>query len=279
MIDVTIIILTFNSEATLGATLEKACQVSDDIHIVDSCSTDSTLEIAKSFCVNVVQHEFENYGEQRNWAIDNLPIKYPWELHLDSDEILTNELITEIERLKFSRPNGVDGYFVPRFVRFMGRTIRHGGMSPTWHMRLFRHGKGRCEGRKYDQHFFVNGKTKQLKNPMIDDNRMSLGEWISRHNRWASAEVEEIAGERKSADISAKLHGNPIERKRFLKEGYYSLPLFIRPFLLFIYRFIFRFGFLDGKKGLVFFVLQTFWFRFLVDAKLFEKRLNVNRER
>ncbi len=276
MIDISIIILTFNSEETLAATLESACQVSDDIHTVDSFSTDETLEIAKGFGVHVVQHEFVNYSAQRNWAIDNLPIKYPWELHLDSDEKLSTELIKEIVSLEGSIPDDVDGYFIPRLVRFMGRLIRHGGMYPIWHMRLFRHGEGRCENRKYDQHFFVKGKTRQLKNPMIDDNRMSLDKWIYRHNRWASAEVEELVNINNSADIVGQLSRNPIERKRFFKKGYYSLPLFIRPFLLFTYRYIFRLGLLDGKEGVVFFVLQTLWFRFLVDAKLFEKRLRIN---
>jgi len=272
MNNISAIILTFNSESTLAETLEKASQISDDIHIVDSFSTDCTLEIAKRFSVNIIQHEFKNYSDQRNWAIDNLPIKHPWELHLDSDEKMSDELVYEIKSLQLSTSD-VDGYFIPRFVRFMGRIIRHGGMSPTWHMRLFRHGKGRCESRKYDQHFYVNGKTKQLRHAMIDDNRMSLEEWIARHNRWASAEVEEINKKSNPMVISGKLGGNPIERKRFFKEGYYSLPLFIRPFLLFIYRYFFRLGLLDGKEGLVFFVLQTFWFRFLVDAKIFEKWL------
>lgn len=273
---ISIIILSFNSEDTLAATLESAYRISDDIYVVDSFSTDKTLEIAKKFGVYLIQHEFINYGVQRNWAIDNLPIKNPWEMHLDSDEMLSAELIKEITSLASSIPDDVDGYFIPRKIRFMGRLIHHGGMYPIWHMRLFRHGKGRCENRKYDQHFYVQGKTVKLRNPMIDDHRMSLGEWVSRHNRWASAEVEEIANKCNSTAIVGHLRGNAIEKKRFLKEGYYSLPLFIRPFLLFIYRYIFRFGFLDGKEGLIFFVLQTFWFRFLVDAKLFARQLETD---
>lgn len=271
---ISIIILTFNSEATIANTLKSVSQLSDDIYVVDSFSNDNTLKIVKSFDVKIVQHEFENYAVQRNWAMKNLPLKYSWELHLDADERLSVRLIEELKNLKKNFPKDIDGYFIPRLVLFIGRPIKHGGMFPTWHMRLFRHGLGECENRKYDQHFFVKGKAIQLKYPMIDDNRMSLMEWIARHNKWAAAEVEEICEQANNNRIVGKLHGNPIERKRFLKTGYYRLPIFIRPFLLFFYRYIIRFGFLDGKEGLIFFVLQTFWFRFLVDAKLFEKRLN-----
>lgn len=277
--NISVIILSFNSEDTLAATLESACKVSSDIHVVDSFSTDRTLEIANSVGAHVVQHEFENYSVQRNWAIDNLPIKHEWELHLDADEKLSDGIIEELRSFQNGFPPDIDGYLIPRLVHFLGRPIRHGGMFPIWHMRLFRHGKGRCEGRKYDQHFFVQGQTRQLKNFMIDDHRMKLNEWVLRHVRWADAEVEELSRGISNENISGRFLGNPIERKRFQKEGYYSLPLFIRPFLFFLYRYIFRLGFLDGKEGMIFFVLQTFWFRFLVDAKIFEKRLNARRNR
>ena len=272
MFNISVIILSFNSEETLAATLESAYRVSDDIHIVDSFSSDKTLEIADSYGAHVVQHEFVNYGAQRNWAIDNLRLKHNWELHLDADEKLSDDLIEELMNLKNPLSVGVDGYFISRLVHFMGRPIRHGGMYPIWHMRLFKHGKGRCESRKYDQHFFVQGQTLRLKSPMIDDNCMSLYEWVARHNRWASAEVMELISHESDDVIKGCMRGNPIEKKRAFKEIYYRLPLFSRPFLLFVYRYVFRLGFLDGKEGLIFFVLQTFWFRFLVDAKFFEKR-------
>lgn len=270
---ISIIILTFNSEKTIAATLESACKVSDDIHIVDSFSTDKTLEIARHYGANVLQHEFENYGVQRNWAIYTLPLKYDWQLHLDSDERLSDGLVEELNIHKTLFADNIVGYYVPRLVHFLGRPIRHGGMFPIWHMRLFRNGAGRCESRCYDQHFYVNGATRQLTKPMIDDHRMNLTEWIARHNRWADAEADELMVPGKDGPIAGRMQGNPVEKKRALSGFYYSMPLFVRSFLLFLYRYVFRLGFLDGREGLIFFVLQTFWFRFLVDAKLFERRL------
>ena len=146
-------------------------------------------------------------------------------------------------------------------------------MSPTWHLRLFRTGVGRCEDRKYDQHFLLkSGTTSQLPGAVIDDIRMPLTEWIARHNRWADSEVAEFDSGETSGRLQPDLRGNPAQRKRFFREKYDRMPLFVRPFALFFYRYFLRLGFLDGVEGLIFWVLQTFWFRFLIDAKIWEKR-------
>lgn len=266
-----VIILTFNSELSIGETLRSVAALTDDIHIVDSGSTDRTLEIARSFGATILEHPFEHYGAQRNWAIDSIAPKYGWQLHLDADERLTPELRDEIAALPAVGP--FTGYHLPRLMHFLGRPIRHGGMFPTWHMRLFRNGIGRCETRRYDQHFYVtSGDTARLRAHMIDDIRMPLTEWTARHNRWADAEVEEQLSGGGSGRIAGRLAGDPVERKRYLRSLYERAPLFVRPFGLFFYRYFLRFGFLDGAEGFIFFVLQTFWFRFLVDAKLYERR-------
>jgi glycosyltransferase involved in cell wall biosynthesis len=268
---ISVIVLTFNSEATIGATLESARRVSDDIHMVDSYSTDRTLEIARLAGVQIVQHPFENYGAQRNWAIETLPLKHDWQLHLDADERLSDELAALLPGLtRAGQSDSVVGYYIPRLVHFHHRPLRHGGMYPIYHLRLFRRGRGRCETRKYDQHFQVDGPTANLDAPMIDDIRLPLGEWTARHNRWADMEVEEILNP-DSAAIQAGA-GNPVAEKRSQRGFYYRQPLVLRAFLLFLYRYVWKRGFLDGTEGLIFYVLQTFWFRFLVDAKLYERR-------
>lgn len=266
-----IVILTFNSELSIGDTLQSVASLSDDVHIVDSFSSDRTPEIARRFGASITQHAFESYGAQRNWAIASLPLKYFWQLHLDADERLSPELIREIAALPEDTP--LSGYFIPRMMTFLGRPIRHGGMCPTWHMRLFRAGIGRCETRRYDQHFYVtNGQTARLKSIMIDDLRMPLTEWTLRHNRWSDAETEELTtAPGRDGRVQARLGGNPVERKRFWRGLYHRTPLFVRPFALFFYRYFLRLGFLDGREGFIFYVLQTFWFRFLVDAKIFER--------
>jgi len=271
-----VVILSRDSEATIGATLASAVRVSDDIHVVDSGSNDSTLEIVKAGGAQLYYHPFENYGAQRNWAIANVAIRHPWELHLDADERLSDELVAAILKLKEGGFAGPEvGYFIPRLMMFLGAPIRHGGMYPIWHMRLFRHGCGRCEDRRYDQHFYVDGPVGRLPHPMIDDVRMKLSEWTARHNNWADAEAEELQqGTPGPGVIVPKLTGGtPVQQKRALRARYNGAPRFLRAFLLFFYRYVLRLGFLDGKAGLIFFVLQTFWFRFLVDAKLYEAQV------
>lgn len=265
----TVVILTYNSSASLPATLSSVAGLSDDIHIVDSGSTDDTAAIARSFGAHVLEHPFESYGLQRNWAMDHVASRYGWQLHLDADERLTDALRDEIASL--DEATAVDGFFLPRYVQFLGRLLRH-NLAPTWHMRLFRAGRARCEERAYDQHFLCTGATAQLQREMIDDMRMPLTEWTARHNRWSDAEVRELLSRGSQDRVQPKLVGNVVERKRALRRMYERTPLFARPFALFLYRY-FSGGFLDGKEGFIFCVLQTFWFRFLIDAKLYEQRL------
>ena len=270
---ISVVVLTFNAEATIGATLASARRISDDIHVVDSYSTDRTLDIAREAGAKIVPHPFENYGAQRNWAIDKLPLAHDWELHLDADERVSDALADELHCLFAGGGPAPDvaGAYIPRLVHFHGRPLRHGGMYPIYHLRLFRRGRGRCESRKYDQHFFADGRTLRLDSPMIDDIRIPLGEWTQRHNRWADAEVDELLAPSDGVIQGGKA-GDPVSEKRAQRSYYYRQPLFLRALLLFLYRYVWKRGFLDGTEGLIFYVLQTFWFRFLIDAKLYERR-------
>jgi glycosyltransferase involved in cell wall biosynthesis len=271
-----VIILTYNSELSIEQTIASVAMLTDDIHVVDSFSKDRTIELASKFGAKITEHAFEHYGAQRNWAIENLPLRYAWQLHLDADERLTPELQREIAALPDDPP--LNGYYLPRVMTFLHRPIRHGAMYPTWHMRLFRTPYGKCESRRYDQHFYLtSGESAQLQHDMIDDLQMPLTEWTARHNRWSDAEVEEQSAREQGGRIQAKWSGNPVERKRYLRQIYNGAPLFVRPFGLFFYRYFLRLGFLDGAEGFVFYVLQTFWFRFLIDAKMFEHRRMLER--
>jgi glycosyltransferase involved in cell wall biosynthesis len=273
----TVILLSFNSEDTLGATLRQARRVSDEIFVVDSYSKDGTVELVRSFGAVVVQHPFEHYGAQRNWAIDNLPVTGSWQLHLDADEVIDDELVAAILALPEAAEH--TGYFLPRYLRFLGRVLRHGGMSPTWHLRLFRTGFGRCEDRKYDQHFILlSGTSGQLQGVMVDDIRMPLTEWTARHNRWADGQVAELYAKETTGRLKPDAHGNPAQRKRHLRQKYSQLPLIVRALALFAYRYFFRLGFLDGTEGFIFWVLETFWFHFLVDARQTELLISTHSE-
>jgi hypothetical protein len=141
-------------------------------------------------------------------------------------------------------------------------------------MRLFRAGKGRCEDRLYDQHFECDGPVRQLSGDLIDTLTPSIMVFSQRHVRWAMMEAEEQDSHALATGrIAGRRGGNAIEQKRWLRENYGRLPLFVRPLLYFVYRYVVRLGFLDGPRGLIFHVLQGFWYRFLVDAYIFERRL------
>ena len=276
-----VIILTLNEEANLPVALSSLQGLNCEIFVVDSGSTDRTREIARAAGCHVVEHPFENYAVQRNWAFDRLPIAAPWTLCLDADERLTPELADEIEGTLSKEDSPCDAYMLRKRTIFMGRWIRHGGQYPAWHLRLFRSGHGRCEDRLYDQHFVVRGRVGRLANDYVDVITSDLGTFIARHNRWAELEAREILAAPRApsleATVPAQLTGNPIERRRFLRTRVYQrFPLFVRPFLFWFYGYVLRGGFLDGVEGLIFHTLQRFWFRFLIDAKLWELKRSPN---
>jgi glycosyltransferase involved in cell wall biosynthesis len=268
-----VVLLTFNSAGSIQRTLDAVRQISDDIHAVDSFSTDDTVAILVRNGVSVAQRSFANYSDQRNWAIDNLRLRYGWQMHVDADEELGPELLAAIRAIDFSATQA-DGYIVGRKIVFMGRLLRFGGISTTWHCRIFRAGHGRCEDRLYDQHFVCSGRIETIGACMLDHQELSLSDWTARHNRWSDTEsAEALRGPAPSeGQIRPNLAGTRIERARALKRLYYRGPLLIRAFIYFLYRYIALLGFLDGREGLIYSVLQGFWFRFLVDAKILEAR-------
>jgi glycosyltransferase involved in cell wall biosynthesis len=270
-----VIVLTLDEEKNLPACLDSLEGLAADLYVVDSGSTDATREIARARGCRTFCHPFETYAAQRNWAFDHLPLRTPWTLCLDADERLTPELVEEIASALERGDADVDGYMLRRRTVFMGRHLRFGGQYPAYHLRLMRTGKGRCEDRLYDQHFVVSGKVGALRHDYIDILTDSLTRWTERHNRWASLEAEELTRLRPAtgAKVAPRITGSPIERRRFLRQTVYNrLPLFVRPFLLWFFDYIVRLGFLDGAPGLIFHTLQRFWFRFLIDAKIYEAR-------
>jgi glycosyltransferase involved in cell wall biosynthesis len=271
-----VIILTYNEEANLPACLESIRALDAEVFVVDSGSTDRTTEIARAAGCSLFEHPFDNYALQRNWAFDNLPITTPWTLCLDADERLRPELVDEIKRVVARPDPEYAGYMLRKRTIFMGRWIKHGGQYPAYHLRLFLSGRARCESRLYDQHFIVDGRVGSLKNDYIDIITSDLGTFIVRHSRWADLEAREMLGRSTGGQgrtVQARLAGTAIERKRFLRRHVYqNFPLFVRPFLFWFYSYVLRLGFADGVEGLIFHTLQRFWFRFLIDAKLWELR-------
>ncbi len=270
---ITAIVLTFNEEKNIKACLESILDYVDEVVIVDSGSTDATLEILKAYKVSVYSHPFENYSLQRNWAFSAIEITNNWILNIDADHRATAELISELQgKFNAGIAPQINGFMVSRKTIFMDRWVKYGGHYPTYHAVMFRNGKGHCEQKNYDQHFVIDGKTEILKGDIIDIITDSLSNFTLRHNKWASLEAEEAVNDLKSEGIFIKpnKNGNPMEKRRYMKHKYYSYPIFLRVFIYFIIRYIIKRGFLDGKEGLIFHFLQGFWFRLLVDAKIYE---------
>ena len=215
-LNVSVIILSYNEETNLPGCLESLRGLESKIFVVDSFSTDRTPEIAKTAGVVFIQHAFENYSAQPNWSQENLPIGTPWVLHLDADERLTPELVTEINHILSNPPIETAGFLLRKRTIFMGRWIRHGGHYPSYHLRLFRVGFGRCEDRLYDQHFVVESGIKRMKHDYIDVVASTISSWTLRHARWAGMEAREmVAVDARRNQIAPELLGNPIQRRRW----------------------------------------------------------------
>jgi glycosyltransferase involved in cell wall biosynthesis len=264
-----VIILTKNEETNLPLCLASLKTLDCEIVVVDSGSTDCTTEIARNHGARVVEHAFENQARQFNWALESLSLSAPWIIRLDADERLTPELGSELSATLLSASAEVTGFLIKRRVYFWGRWIRHGGYYPIWLLRVWRQGCGRYEDVEMDEHVLLKrGRTVRLQNDIIDDNHKGLTFWIDKHNTYSDREVQAIVHARHLQPTGAE-----IVRRRYLKVQLYgSMPLFVRAMFYWMYRYFILLGFLDGLPGLVFHFLQGFWYRFVVDAKLYELR-------
>ena len=285
MNDISVLILTNNENLHLERCLRSLNFFAKKIYIVDSFSTDNTLEIANSFGVEVKQNTWTNYAKQFNWGLENFTFETDWIMRMDADEYVTKELAEEINSKLGSLPSNITGVILKRRVYFMNRWIKHGGYYPTYLLRIWRNGKGICEERWMDEHIkLTEGDTIVFDNDIIDDNLNNLTWWTNKHNNYATREAIDLLNIKykflKSDSIDAELSQQQDKRKRWFKEKLYTrVPLFVRPFLYFIYRYIFKLGFLDGIPGLIWHFLQGFWYRFLVDAKVYDIERRARKEK
>ena len=275
-LDLTAVVLTYNEEMNLEECLRSLAPLNCRIVAVDSGSRDKTVDILQNFDVEIYYHEFNDYGGQRNWAQRNTGIDTEWVLHLDADERLTEKLCKNIvSTLNNKSDNELSGYLISRRTMFMGKFIKHGGHYPVYHNRMFRLTKGQCETRLYDQHFIVDGMVQQLEGDIIDVTN-DLKIWFERHMKWAEREAAQVLLKSKNSKlIQGRFTGTPIERRRWLKNNlYYKMPLFIRCFGYFMFRYFLRMGILDGYKGFIFHFLHAFWYRFKVDIYIVKKKFD-----
>lgn len=276
--NVDVIVLTFNEELNLEQCLQSVGGLARNIFVVDSGSTDRTVQIARQYGARVVTHEFTTQAEQFNWALDHLPIKSEWVLRLDADEYLLPELKEEIAVVLPELPAEVTGLYMKRRMIFLGRWICHGGYYPAWLLRLFRYAKARSEEAELNEHIvLLEGVSRRLQNDFVDQDHEGLAAWTLKHEGFTARQARFLNGLEEGYDsswIRPNLFGNQVQRKRWLMYNFYRrAPLFIRAYLYFLYRYVFRLGFLDGPQGLIFHFLHGCWYPFYTDAKIYEERL------
>jgi glycosyltransferase involved in cell wall biosynthesis len=282
LLPVTVIVPVRNEARNLPRCLDSLAGVGE-VFVIDSASTDDTVTIAKSSNAKVVQFHYPGgWPKKRQWAMDTLPLAYDWVLLLDADEVLTPELAEELKEAL--RDPHTDGYYIRLQSYFLGRRLRHSGGN-LWKLSLFRKGLGRFECRLADQdstmadmeiheHVIVNGATRKLNHPLIHYNVESLSRYILKHNEYSNWEARVLLRSKDAPqEMKADLFGTQAQRRRWLKRNLYRLPG--SPILLFLYRYIFRLGFLDGVPGLIYCSFQAIQM-FHSKAKIYELRAGRN---
>ena len=275
MLDVTTIILTYNEEKHIKRCLDNVSPISKKVYVIDSPSTDSTVDLCNEYHnVEVVVHKYPgNQAEQFNWAIDNLEIDTEWILRLDADEYLLSELVDELKLKVPVLPEDVTGIEFKRRHIFMGRWVKH-GIYPVVLLRMFRKGCGRYENRLMDEHIMLShGRSIIFENDFCDHSLISISDYCQKHIGYAQREAISVLDEEYELTDNNRQNeglGKQAQKKHKKKSSYNKLPLFWRSFAYFLYRYLLKGGFLDGKEGFLFAYIQGWWYRTLVDAIILE---------
>ncbi len=272
------VILTYNEEVHLARLLASVASLKAPVFILDSGSTDATPDIARRTGAVFAYHTFENHPKQWDYALEYFQIRTPWIIGLDADQIVTPDLLRKLKQFRSEDiPPAVNGIFFNRKNYFKGRWIRHGGYFPKYLLKMFRTGIGHSDlHQNMDHRFVVPGETLIWKDGYLVEENLKENDiefWISKHNRYstlqAREEVERKKGLRGQA-VQPRLWGNPDQRTAFFKKLWWGMPLYVRPLVYFSWRYFFQLGFLDGRQGFIFHVLQAFWYRLVIDIKIQE---------
>jgi glycosyltransferase involved in cell wall biosynthesis len=278
MIPLSVIVTTRNEEANVERCLRSVHGFADQVFVLDSESTDRTVEIARQYA----EVQTLAYDHSRiipwifQWGLDNLPLRNDWVLILEADQAVTPALKAELAAL-LARPDEVreDGFYIRRRQIFRGKPLRFGGYGSKVLMKLFRRSRSELDPVEQDTRVYVRGPLGRLRAPLEEWNvkEDSIQFYLQKHLRYAEAFAREELERRRHGlawKATPRLFGSPDQRVLWLKDRYYRMPLFLRPMLYFLYRYFFLLGILDGKTGFVFHFLQAFWFRLVVDIRLEE---------
>lgn len=281
MSDITTVILTYNEEKNIRECIDSIKGISKRIIVVDSYSDDKTVEYARELGAEIYFNRFENHSKQFRYGIEISQIQTKWIFRIDADERLTEASAKEIEILcNENTDTDINGIVVRFEVNFLGKKLRHGGIYPFKKLLVYKKEYGQIEDRNMDEHIYLTeGKSVELKNDSLHNDYKDLTFWINKHNKYSTMEVNDYFDNANKSNELGNLEKNAKIKRFFKYKIYYKLPIGMRALLYFCYRYFIKMGFLDGKEGLIFSVLQAFWYRFLVDAKIYEKQINKNKER
>lgn len=274
-LDITAVILTYNEDLHIRRCLDNICDIAKRVIIIDCHSTDNTQRICEEFDnVEVIEHKWPgNQAAQFNWAVDNIKISTSWVLRLDADEYLLPELKEELCKRLPALDSNITGIEFKRRHIFMGRWVKH-GIYPVIMLRMFRNGCGRYDNRLMDEHMILtHGKSIVFDKDFCDHSLINISDYCRKHLVYAKREAVEVLDAEYALSentINEKGHGEQVLEKHRKKGNYNKLPLFWRSFAYFVYRYILKGGFLDGKEGFLFAFIQGWWYRTMVDAKILE---------
>ncbi|MEO1205470.1 MAG: glycosyltransferase family 2 protein [Pseudomonadota bacterium] len=286
--DIHALILTLDEAQHIGRCIDSLAGQCASVTVIDSGSQDQTVAIAEAKGAHVVVNPFVNHASQINFGIDHLADHQGWLLRIDADEVLDGDSRQTLRDAVMSASDAVDGLLIQRRIHFLGRRIRHGAIEPSWQLRLWRIGRGRCEQRWMDEHIQVNGQVAETGVVLSDINLNSLTWWTAKHNAYASREAVEILSQRHGLGDHQGTDGDradtkmspQAQRRRFVKDKIYErLSPGVRAMAYFLYRYILRLGILDGRAGFYFHLMQALWYRTLVDAKVTEIELHARTHR
>lgn len=272
-----VVILTHNEAMHIGRALDAIKSIANEVFLIDSGSTDGTVEIAEAKGAKVLRNRWVNYAAQFQWGLDNAPITADWVMRLDADEIIEPDLVAEITAKLPTLPADVTGVNLKRKHVFMGRWVKHGGRYPLVLLRIWRRGVGRIEQRWMDEHMLLDhGRTVTFKGGFSDVNLNDLTFFTDKHNKYATREAVDVINQKRGffardVDLTSDQTSQKAAVTRFIKERIYNrIPFQLSALGYFLYRYILQLGFLDGREGAIYHVLQGFWYRYLVGAKIFE---------
>ena len=265
-IDLSVIILTYNESLHIKRCINSVKKYVREVIVVDSYSTDKTLNICKKLKVRIYKNKFINQAIQMNWVLKNINIKSKWIFRIDADEFIEKDSLNNIGNIIKSNKN-ISGIVIKRKVKFFNKIINYGLTSPHKTLRIWKKGKGKYPILDVDEQAKVTGKVFLSNSTIIDHNLKSFKWWINKHKNYSKREAISYLKSKQRKNFF--LSEDAINKKNKYNI-YYKAPILIRPFILFIYGFFFKLGFLSGWQGFIYYLFQILWYRLLVDIKIIQ---------